>query len=118
METSLRNTLRLTITACRRMLEEDYLLQLEGRYGIRADGSMEPLASLQHLDATGKAERLSIDASLQHERIQEKDLPRAEWLEAEEARLASARIDARIANPSPIRCPSSASSSIESTSPS
>ena len=43
METTLRNTLRLAITSCRRLLEEDYLLQLEGRYGIRADGSMEPL---------------------------------------------------------------------------
>ena len=30
--------------------------------------------------------------------IQENDLPRAEWLQAEEDRLASARIDARIAN--------------------
>lgn len=30
--------------------------------------------------------------------IQDNDLPRAEWLEAEEGQLASARIDARIAN--------------------
>lgn len=77
METALRNTLRLTITSCRRRLEEDYLLQLEGRYGIRGDGRMEPSESLQHLDAAGKAERLSIEAALQHELIQEKELPLA-----------------------------------------
>ena len=61
METSLRNTLRLTITSCRRLLEEDYCLQLEGHYGIRADGQMEP-SGLQHLDARGKAERGAIEA--------------------------------------------------------
>jgi hypothetical protein len=77
MDTALRNTLRLTITSCRRLLEEDYLLQLEGRYGIRADGSMEALDSLQHLDAAGKAERLAIEASLQHEKYQEKELPQS-----------------------------------------
>lgn len=77
MDTALRNTLRLTITSCRRLLEQDYLLQLEGRYGIRPDGSLEPLSSLQHLDAAGKAERLSIEASLQHEKLQEKELPQA-----------------------------------------
>lgn len=77
IENNLRNTLRLTITSCRRLLEEDYLLQLEGRFGIRPDGSMEPLGSLQHLDAAGKAARLSIEASLQHEKIQEKELPQA-----------------------------------------
>ena len=31
----------------------------------------------QHLDAAGKAERLSIEASLQHEKYQEKELPQA-----------------------------------------
>lgn len=77
METQLRNTLRLTITSCRRLLEEDYYLQLEGRYGIRANGSMETLESLEHLDAIGLAQRRSIEAALQHEKLQEKDLPRA-----------------------------------------
>ncbi len=77
MESSLRNALRLTITSCRRLLEEDYLLQLEGRYGIRLDGSLERLESLEHLDAAGKAERQSIEASLQHEKIQEKELSTA-----------------------------------------
>lgn len=77
METTLRNTLRLTITSCRRLLEEDYLLQLEGRYGIRGDGQMESLSVLEHLDATGLAERRSIEAALQHEKLQEKQLPLA-----------------------------------------
>jgi hypothetical protein len=69
METALRNTLRLAITSCRRLLEEDYFLQLEGRYGIRADGKMEPADSLEHLDAIGLAERASIEAALQHEKF-------------------------------------------------
>jgi Eco57I restriction-modification methylase len=77
METSLRNTLRLAITSCRRLLEEDHLLQLEGRYGIRADGSMEPLDALKNLDAKGLAERRSIEAALQHEILQEKKLSQA-----------------------------------------
>lgn len=75
METVIRNTLRLAITSCRRLLEEDYLLQLEGRYGICADGSMEPLESLSQLDAVGLAQRRDIEAALQHEKFQEKQLP-------------------------------------------
>lgn len=74
IENNLRNTLRLTITSCRRLLEEDYRLQLEGHYGIRADGKMEPLSGLQHLSARGKAERRSIEAALRHETIQDKEL--------------------------------------------
>jgi hypothetical protein len=77
METSLRNTLRLAITSCRRLLEEDYLLQLEGRFGIRPDGEMETLEGMDHLDAAGRAERRAIQASLLHEKIQEKVLPQA-----------------------------------------
>jgi len=77
METALRNTLRLAITSCRRLLEEDYFLQLEGRYGIRADGKMEPADSLEHLDAIGLAERASIEAALQHEKFQEGQLTQA-----------------------------------------
>lgn len=77
MESTIRNTLRLAITSCRRLLEGDYLLQLEGRYGVRADGRMEPLESLAHLDASGLADRRSIEAALQHEQLQEGDLPQA-----------------------------------------
>jgi hypothetical protein len=77
IESSLRNTLRLTITSCRRLLEEHYRLQLEGQYGIHADGVMEPLSIMRHLTARGKAERRSIEAALKHETIQEKDLSQA-----------------------------------------
>jgi hypothetical protein len=77
MDSALRNTLRLAITSCRRLLEEDYLLQLEGRYGFRADGKMESLEKLTYLDANGLAERRSIEAALHHEQIQEQDLPQA-----------------------------------------
>lgn len=77
METTLRNTLRLAITSCRRLLEEDYLLQLEGRYGIRRDGQMEPLERLEHLDAIGLSERRAIEAALKHEQLQEQNLSQA-----------------------------------------
>jgi hypothetical protein len=77
METILRNTLRLAITSCRRLLEEDYLLQLEGRYGIRRDGQMEPLERLDHLDAIGLAERRAIEDALKHEQLQEQNLSQA-----------------------------------------
>lgn len=74
MESNLRNTLRLTITSCRRLLEEDYRLQLEGQYGIHADGTLELLSGLQHLDAKDKAERRSIEAALHHETIHDKQI--------------------------------------------
>src|SRR4051812_24988047 len=77
METTLRNSLRLAITSCRRLLEEDYLLQLEGRYGIRRDGQIEPLERLEHLDAIGLAERRAIEAALKHEQLQAQNLPQA-----------------------------------------
>jgi hypothetical protein len=42
MGTSLRYTLRLAITACRRLLEQDYLLQIEGCYSIRPNQAAVP----------------------------------------------------------------------------
>ena len=43
MDKSLRNTLRLAITNCRKLLEEDYARQLEGQYGVHANGNIEAL---------------------------------------------------------------------------
>jgi hypothetical protein len=77
MESITRNALRLAITSCRRLLEEDYFLQLEGQYGIRGDGMMEPLDGMTHLDATGFAERRAIEAALQHDQLQEQDISQA-----------------------------------------
>jgi hypothetical protein len=67
MDKSLRSTLYNTIVRCRQLLERDLALQLEGTYGVGADGTLEPLESLQHLDALGRAGRQAIEASLQHE---------------------------------------------------
>ena len=41
-------------------------MQLEGQFGVHADGSLEPVSGLKHLDATGRADRVAIEAALQH----------------------------------------------------
>ena len=66
MKQSLRNQLYNTVVACRRLLERDFRQQLEGTYGIHDDGSVEPLESLVHLDAVGKADRRAIEQALAH----------------------------------------------------
>lgn len=56
------------------------------------------LAEKESRDLT-EEEKTQFDAIMaEYKTVQDKDLPRAEWLEQEEERLASARIDARIAN--------------------
>jgi hypothetical protein len=67
MDKALRNTLYNTVVQCRQLLERDLALQLEGTYGLHADGTVEPLEGLKHLDAVGQADRQAIDAALQHE---------------------------------------------------
>lgn len=67
METALRNTLRLTITACRRMLEEDFRLQMEGRFDIKYSNDLTEPKSLSHLDFAGKLDRQAIVAAINHE---------------------------------------------------
>ncbi|MBC8466186.1 hypothetical protein H8D57_04080, partial [bacterium] len=69
MNKSLRNSLRLAITSCRKLLEDDYSRKLEGKYGIHANGTVESLEKLPLLDARGQAQRLAIEASLSHEQI-------------------------------------------------
>lgn len=67
MDKALRNTLYNSVVQCRQLLEHDLALQLEGTYGVHADGTVEPLESLKHLDAVGRADRQAIEAALQHE---------------------------------------------------
>jgi len=57
-----RNILYTTVVQCRRPLEEDFTQQLEGTYGVLADGTLEPLGDLAHLDAVGRADRRAIEA--------------------------------------------------------
>lgn len=67
METSLRNALRLTITACRRLLEEDFRLQMEGRFDIKSSQDLTAPKSLSHLDFAGELDRQAIIAAMKHE---------------------------------------------------
>lgn len=66
MKQALRNQLYNTVVACRGLLEQDFRQQLEGAYGVHEDGSVEPLESLVHLDAVGKADRRAIEQALAH----------------------------------------------------
>jgi hypothetical protein len=67
MDKSLRNTLYNTVVQCRHLLERDLARQLEGTYGVRADGTFEPLERLTHLDAVGRADREAIEAAVRHD---------------------------------------------------
>jgi hypothetical protein len=67
MRESQRSALYAVVTRCRTLLEEDFGRQLEGAYGVHADGSVEPIAHLTHLNAPGKADRQAIEAFFAHE---------------------------------------------------
>src|SRR5665811_480283 len=49
MDKALRNTLRTTITQCRRSLEDATAELLEGQFGIHLDGTIEDAARMTHL---------------------------------------------------------------------
>lgn len=66
MHEHLRKLLYTAVVECRRLLEEDFRQQLEGLYGIHANGRLEPLAALVHLDALGRAERYALEAAAEH----------------------------------------------------
>jgi hypothetical protein len=59
-----RNLLQRTVTACRRVLDREFTAQLQELYGIQPDGSLTPVAALEHLGD----EELEV-ASLLRERI-------------------------------------------------
>lgn len=67
MDNKLRNELRNVVEECRRLLEADFQRQLEGTYGIQADGRIEPLDEVPQLGSARKTERRAIEAALQHE---------------------------------------------------
>ncbi len=67
MDKQQRTLLYNAVVKCRRLLEEDFALQLEGTYGIHVTGgSVSPLSGLVHLDAVGRADRRAIEAALRH----------------------------------------------------
>lgn len=67
MDKALRNLLYNAVVNCRRLLETDFRQQLEGVYGIRADGQVTSVEALPNLDAIGRAERAAIETFIQHE---------------------------------------------------
>jgi len=69
MDRALRNLLYNTVVQCRELLERDLALQLEGTYGVHADGTFEPLKNLAHLDAVGWADRQAIAAAVRHHEV-------------------------------------------------
>jgi len=77
MDKSLRNTLRLAITNCRKLLEEDCSRQLEGKYGVHANGYIESFDKLPLLSVKGQAERQAIEATIKHEASSGISLPEA-----------------------------------------
>ncbi len=44
-----RNLLQRTVTACRKLLDDEFAAQRRGTYGINDDGTAAPLATLAHL---------------------------------------------------------------------
>ncbi|HEU5422630.1 MAG TPA: hypothetical protein VFU72_03740, partial [Nitrolancea sp.] len=68
MERELRNALRLAVTRCRTLLEEDFSGQLEGEYGVYAGGRVADEDALPQLDAEGLRARRAIVAAIAHRR--------------------------------------------------
>jgi hypothetical protein len=70
MDTPLRNTLRASVTACRRLLEEAVTDILQGRFGIFLDPKgklvVEPLEQLGTLDPADRDYRDHVLAHLEH----------------------------------------------------
>ncbi|MDI6893772.1 MAG: BREX-1 system adenine-specific DNA-methyltransferase PglX [Bacillota bacterium] len=67
MEQAVRAALRKAVVRCRELLSEDIARQLEGRYGIRRDGTTDPVAALRHLDQKERGVAEKLREVLQHE---------------------------------------------------
>ena len=66
MEKALRNTLRLQVIRCRKLLEVALTETLEGQFGIHPDGAVEPAARLAHLAPVEHEQRAQIVQVLRH----------------------------------------------------
>jgi hypothetical protein len=66
MDKELRNTLRNTVTKCRKLLEEAIGELLQGRFGIHADGTIEDSSRLTHLSSDELRYREEVLAHLEH----------------------------------------------------
>jgi Eco57I restriction-modification methylase len=66
MDKATRNTLRITVTQCRRILEDAVAELLEGQFGIHRDGMVEPAARMTHLSDADRAYREQVARYLEH----------------------------------------------------
>lgn len=66
LDKSTRNTLRLAVTQCRRILEDATATVLEGQYGIHRDGVIEDAARMTHLSADDRRYREQVVRYLEH----------------------------------------------------
>src|ERR1043166_3450292 len=66
MDKELRNTLKNTVTKCRKLLEEAIGELLQGRFGIHSDGAIEDASRLTHLSSDELRYREEVLAHLEH----------------------------------------------------
>lgn len=66
MDKSLRNQLRNTVTAARKLLEGAISERLEGQFGIFPSGKVEDIAQLGHLSAEDQGYRQQLVIHLEH----------------------------------------------------
>lgn len=66
MNKQTRNTLRNTVTQCRRFLEESIAELLQGQFGIHPSGKIEDAEQLSHLSEEDRDYRVQILVHLQH----------------------------------------------------
>jgi len=66
LDKALRNTLRNTVTRCRRVLEEAVGDMLEGRLGIGRDGQVEDAGRMGHLSEPEIEHREEVISHLRH----------------------------------------------------
>jgi len=68
MDAEIRNTLRNAVVACRRTLEADVRVQLEGTFGIHPDGRIEPIGDMPTLarDLRLAEAREQVEAGVRH----------------------------------------------------
>ncbi len=66
MDKTLRNTLRNTVTRCRRLLEEAVGDVLEGKFGVQRNGQVENTSRMGHLSEAEAEHREEVVAHLRH----------------------------------------------------
>lgn len=66
LDKNTRNTLRLAVTQCRRILEDAVATVLEGQYGVHRDGVLEESARMTHLSADDRRYREQVVGYLGH----------------------------------------------------